>query len=82
MFVAYPEEIIYTPEKASTLMILHEGKVGYCTKLPGSSFNETIVNEIRVDKKDSPSLLSLDFLFHRLINYEIKSLKYSIIYQF
>lgn len=28
-------------------MILRDGKVGYCTKVTGSDFNETIINQIR-----------------------------------
>ena len=81
MFVSYPEEIIFNTEKASTILILREGKIGFCTKLPGSQFNETIVNQLNIENEGSPSLLSLDYIFKRPINYELKSLNYSLLYQ-
>ena len=81
MFVSYPEEIIFNNEKASTILILREGKIGFCTKQPASEFNETIVNELDIKNSSSPSLLSLDFIFKRPINYELKSLNYSLLYQ-
>ena len=81
MFVSYPEQIVFNQEKAHNFLILREGKIGYCTKLIGSDFNETIFNEVKIKEGNSPSLLSLDFLFHKPINYEIKTLKYSLMYQ-
>ena len=49
--------------------------------MPGSNYNETIVNEVEIKKDDQPRLISLDYLFHRLINYEVKSLWYSFLSQ-
>ena len=61
-------------------MILRSGKVGYCAKIPESDFNHTVIDEIKVGKKDSPSFLHLNFITgNHDEKYDIKSLGYSMI---
>ena len=81
LFFAYPEEIIFNQDRSSNMLILRQGKVGFATKLAGSDHNETIVNEVKVKEEGQPRLLSFDYIFHRIINYEIKSLGYSFLSQ-
>ena len=55
---------------------------GYCTKLSGSDFSGTLVDKIKINKKENPMILYLGFLAENVRNakYKIKSLHYSMIY--
>ena len=61
-------------------MILRSGKVGYCTKMSDSDFHHTVIDQIKVGKKDYPSFLHLNFITgNHDEKYDIKSLGYSMI---
>ena len=78
--IAHPEEVIFRNEEKKQILILRNGSVGYCTKIQGSVFNETVVDKIAVEKGDSDRLLHLHFFdCEENINYIIKSLKYSVV---
>lgn len=80
--IAHPEQIIFRPEDDPKYLILKEGKVGYCTKLSGSDYNGTLIDKIKINKKENPMILYLGFLAENARNpkYKIKSLHYSMIY--
>lgn len=78
--IAHPEEIIFKVGEGKKITVLREGKVGFCTRLPGSQFDRTVIDVMKVKKGQAPKLLSLNFLTHSVdVRFEIKSLKYSMI---
>lgn len=62
------------------LLILKKGHIGYICKKPGCNFNESVADEILVKEGGNPFLTSLDFISKIRPNYEIKSLKFSVLY--
>ncbi len=62
-------------------MILKKGQIGYICKKNGCSLNDKIVDLIKVDNNEAPFLTSLDFLSKKRPPYEIKALKFSVIFR-
>jgi hypothetical protein len=79
--MTHPQETIRHIDDDFNLMILKEGEVGYSCKKHGCGFNDEIVDYIRVRAGESPFLTSLDFISKLRPLYEIKSLKFSELYQ-
>jgi len=78
--ITHPQEIIRAIDDDFNLIILKYGKIGYACKKSGCCFNEEIADLIKVQNGDSPYLTSLDFISKERPLYEIKSLKFSVIF--
>lgn len=82
MKIAHPEQVIFRSEEIPQLLILKEGKIGYCTRLVGSDFSGTVIDKLKIGSKEKPKLVYLGFLAEneRNVKFKIKSLHYSMIY--
>ena len=79
--MTHPQETIRHIDDDFNLMILKEGEIGYSCKKHGCGFNDEIVDYIRVRAGETPFLTSLDFISKVRPLFEIKSLKFSVLYQ-
>jgi len=61
-------------------MILQSGQIGFTTGRKYSDFNNIVVHTIANQTKNESKLICLDLLSLNRLNYEIKSLDYSVIY--
>lgn len=75
-----PEEDVHDP--AIFISILEEGKIGLTYKKDGSTINGIVMDDIKVDKKESLALLTPDFIsmYKRTTNYGLICLKYSYVW--
>lgn len=77
--ICHPEEVIYKRGGVSDFIILKKGGIGFTCKL-NCDLNNKIIECFDVSDKTKPKILSLDFIKNKTLNYNIKSLCYSVLY--
>ncbi len=78
--ITHPDEIIKRKGEVADFTILQRGTVGLVCKRNKSLLNGTAIETFSVNENEKPKILSLDFIKRKIINYEVKSLFYSVIY--
>ena len=62
-------------------MILQSGEVGYSARVKGSSkLNGIVLEHVSSNIEKQSKLICVDILSNKPLNYDIKSLSYSVIY--
>lgn len=79
--IYYPEETIKTISSNFAIYVLENGKIGYICKKFGSKYNNVVANEVKVQNNSKPFILAQEFITLKKLNYEIKSLGYSVIHK-
>ena len=80
MSISHPEQLLRKLDDDYNLLILREGEVGFTVKRRGCDFNDRVVDKVKVNARDRPFILGLEFLTRFRPAYEIKSLEYSVVY--
>ena len=79
--ICHPDEIIHKKGTVCEFFILQQGIVAFsCKNGPNSKLNGKKIQFIKVSKKQKPKVLSLDFIKNKEINFDIRSVNYSIVY--
>jgi hypothetical protein len=60
--ICFPSQAISKRRENSGIMILIEGKIGLCNSIRNSTYNNHVLDEVSLSSKDSPFLISLDFI--------------------
>ena len=77
--ICHPEEIIFKRGSVCDFVILKKGTVAFTCRI-NSDLNHKIIENLDVSEKTKPKILSLDFIKNKTLNYNIKSLSYSVFY--
>ena len=81
MSITHPGEVIENKDDMARVCILKQGSVAFCSKINGSSFNNSVIDKIEVKKGENSILLSLEFINPLSVkNYELQSKEYSVLY--
>ena len=61
-------------------MILKSGSVGFVAKRPNSDIKNYVMDVIKLEERNNPVMVNLDFIPRKRSRYELKSMEYSIFY--
>lgn len=79
--ICHPQEVIKRHGSNLALIILQSGEVGFAARVKGATkLNNLILQRISCGAKEESKLVCIDILENQRINYDIKSLSYSVIY--
>ena len=79
--ICHPEEIIQKKGTICEFYILQQGNIAFsCRNGSTSKLNGKKIEFIKISKKEKPKVLSLDFIKNKEINFDIRSVNYSIVY--
>ena len=77
--ICHPEEILLKKGGISDFIILQKGNVAFTCKI-NSDLDGKMIEKFEVDEKKKPIILSLDFIKNKILEYNVKSISYSVLY--
>lgn len=77
--ICHPEEIIIKKGTVSGFIILQKGEISMACKVR-SKLDGKIIETITVEDASKPRIFSLDFIKNKICQFNLKSMKYSVLY--